>query len=356
MITRFYFLLWLLWALPGAATELPGMPVFIDDMVAKHQFKRDEVTQVLHRAQYRQLVVDAISKPATIKPWPEYRSAFINAGRINGGVKFWARNAAVLEQAEKQYGVPQEIIVAVIGVETLYGRNSGKFRILDALTTLAFGYPPRAEFFRSELENYLLLAREQQWDIFEIHGSYAGAMGFPQFMPSSYLRHGVDYNNDGAINLLTDPIDAIGSVANYLKKYGWKTGEPVAVRVIVNEQACVGSINEPRNVSDWAEVGVSQVTRTTNDLPAMLLDFTVLQGKEFWLAFDNFQVIRLYNNSNFYAMSVYQLAEAIRSARTVSGVNSRIKELVHRHRGLPQYRKQALVAEYLARKKTQKPL
>ena len=316
MITRFYFLLLVLWALPAAAAEFPGMAVFIDEMVAKHQFKRDEVTQVLQRAQYRQIVVDAISKPATIKPWSVYRSAFINVGRINGGVKFWAHNAAVLEQAEKQYGVPQEIIVAVIGVETLYGRNSGKFRILDALTTLAFGYPQRAEFFRSELEHYLLLAREQQWNIFEIHGSYAGAMGLPQFMPSSYLRHAVDFNNDGAINLLTDPTDAIGSVANYLKKYGWKAGEPVAVRVIVNEQACVGSINEARNVSDWAEVGVSQVTRTTNDLPAILLDFTVQQGKEFWLAFDNFQVVRLYNNNNFYAMSVYQLAEAIRSAHT----------------------------------------
>ena len=317
MVIRFHFMLLLLLVLPCAAADLPGIPLFIDEMVAKHQFKRAELVQVLQRAQYRQAVIDAISKPATIKPWPEYRANFINPKRINDGVQFWARYAEALRVAEMQYGVPQEIIVSVIGVETLYGRNSGKFSALDALTTLAFGYPRRTEFFRSELENYLLLAREQEWELFKIKSSYAGALGISQFMPSSYLRHGVDFDNDDVTDLLDDPIDAIGSVGNYLQKYGWQSGEPVAVPATVGEKSCTGSISEARNLFAWAEAGVVPATPVIKDRSALLLDFTVPQGKEFWLAFNNFQVITLYNNSNFYAMSVYQLAEAIRLARAV---------------------------------------
>lgn len=318
MIILFYFILSLLLIFPCAAADLPGIPLFIDEMVAKHQFKRAELVQVLQRAQYKQAVIDAISKPATIKPWPEYSAIFLNDKRISGGVQFWSRYEEALKRAEKQYGVPQEIIVAVIGVETQYGRNSGKFSTLDALTTLAFAYPPRADFFRSELEHYLLLAREQEWELFNIQGSYAGAMGIPQFMPSSYVRHAVDFNNDDVTDLLSDPMDAIGSVANYLQKYGWKSGEPVAVRANVSEVACPGSIRESRNVTAWAEAGIVPVAPVADGMPAMLLDFTVEEGKEFWLTFSNFQVIRLYNHSNFYAMSVYQLAEAIRTARAAA--------------------------------------
>ena len=311
----FYFILSLLFISPGTAADLPGIPLFIDEMVAKHQFKRAELVQVLQRAQYQQAVIDAISKPATIKPWPEYRGVFVNAKRINGGVKFWSQYETALKLAEKQYGVPQEIIVAVIGVETLYGRNSGKFSTLDALTTLAFAYPPRTDFFRSELENFLLLAREQEWELFKVQGSYAGALGIPQFMPSSYLRHAVDFDNDDVTDLLDDPLDAIGSVANYLRKYGWQKEQPVAVRVTVSEKACVGSTSVASNMAAWAEVGIIPETPVADGGLALLLDFTVAEGKEFWLAFNNFQVITLYNNSIFYAMSVYQLAESIRTAR-----------------------------------------
>ncbi len=305
----------LLLAQPCAAAELPGIPQFIDEMVSRHQFKRDDLVQIFQRTQRVQAVIDAISLPATIKPWPEYRANFVNDKRINEGLKFWLSHEETLKQAEWEYGVPQEIIVAVIGVETMYGRNSGRFSTLDALTTLAFDYPRRADFFRSELEHYLLLTREQGWDMFKVKSSYAGALGIPQFMPSSYLNFAVDYNNDNLIDLIDDPVDAIGSVGNYLKNYGWQRGEPVAVLAKVDEQARAGNLSEARSLASWADDGVTPSVEIANEKPAQLLDFTVADGKEYWLTFNNFKVITLYNNSNFYAMSVYQLADALRNAR-----------------------------------------
>lgn len=314
MIMRLSFTLLLL-AQSCAAAELPGIPPFIDEMVSKHQFKRDELEQIFQRTQRVQAVIDAISLPATIKPWPEYRANFINKKRIQEGLIFWMRYEEVLKRAEWEYGVPQEIIVAVIGVETMYGRNSGRFSALEALTTLAFDYPPRANFFRSELEHYLLLAREQDWELFKVKSSYAGALGIPQFMPSSYLNHAADYDNDNMIDLLNEPVDAIGSVANYLKNYGWRRGEPVAVLARVSEKARGGDLSKARSLATWADAGVTPAVTIANEKPALLLDFTVAEGKEYWLTFNNFRVITLYNNSNFYAMSVYQLADAIRNAR-----------------------------------------
>ena len=315
MIFRLFFVLLLLLAAPCVrAAELPGIPQFIDEMVAKHQFKRDELVQVFQHAQYRQAVIDAISTPATIKPWPEYRALFINPKRISGGLQFWLNYAEALQRAEKQYGVPQEIIVALIGVETMYGNNSGKYSVLDALTTLAFDYPRRADFFRSELEQYLLLARDQDFELLKVQGSYAGAMGIPQFMPSSYRKYAVDFSGDGKIDLLHDPVDAIGSVANYLRQYGWSSGEPVAARASIGEDGHIGSLAESRTVALWAASGVQPDKQVEADKTARLVDFTVAEGKEFWLAFKNFDVITRYNNSDFYAMSVHQLAEALRDA------------------------------------------
>jgi len=315
MIFRLFLALLLLLVSPYVcAADLPGIPRFIDEMVSRHQFKRDELEQVFRRAQYRQAVIDAISTPATTKPWPEYRAAFINPKRISGGLQFWQRYADALQRAEKQYGVPQEIIVALIGVETMYGNNSGKFSVLDALTTLAFDYPRRADFFRNELEQYLLLAREQDFELFKVQGSYAGAMGIPQFMPSSYRKYAVDFSGDGKIDLLHDPVDAIGSVANYLKEYGWLSGVPVAARASGGEGARAGSLVESHTVAGWAASGVQPERQVAADITARLIDFTVAEGKEFWLAFNNFDVITRYNNSDFYAMSVHQLTEALRDA------------------------------------------
>lgn len=313
------FLLMLSLALPCAsAATLPGIPEFIEEMVAKHQFKREELENVFAHAQHRPEIIEAISRPATIKPWLEYRAAFVNRQRVKRGLEFWHKYRNTLRRAEKQYGVPQEIIVALLGVETIYGENIGKFRVLDALTTLAFDYPRRASFFRGELENYLLLAREQEFDLLAVRGSYAGAIGIPQFMPGSYRNYAVDFNGNHKTDLLHEARDAIGSVANYLKGYGWVSGEPVAVRAQISGEVCHGAINAARTLAGWAEDGITPGTKLPQELTARLIDFTVEDGKEFWLAFENFRIITLYNNSDFYAMSVFQLAEELKAARASS--------------------------------------
>ncbi len=284
-------------------------------MVARHRFSRDELVSVFAHARHRPEVIEAISRPATIKPWAEYRAAFVNPKRIRLGLEFWNKYRKTLHRAEKIYGVPQEIIVAVIGVETIYGQNAGHFLVLDALATLAFDYPRRADFFRGELEHYLLLARERQFDLLAIRGSYAGAMGIPQFMPGSYRNYAVDFNGNRTIDLLHEDRDAIGSVANYLQGYGWIRGEPVAARAQVGEEACPGEIRTPRSLAEWAAAGVAPGVKYAPDKSARLIDFTVGDGKEFWLAFNNFEVITRYNNNDYYAMSVLQLAEELKAAR-----------------------------------------
>ena len=321
MITRLFISLLLLLVLPVArAADLPGIPEFIHEMVAKHQFKRDELVQVFQEAKHRQDIIDAMNTPSTLKPWVDYRAIFVNPKRISGGMKFWMMHADTLYRAEKKYGVPQEVIISIIGVETLYGRFAGNYRTLDALTTLSFDYPRRVTFFRNELEQYLLLAREQGFDMLNIRASYAGALGIPQFMPSSYRKHAVDFNGDGKIDLLNDPEDAIGSVANYLKQYGWKAGEPVAVRANVDQSDRPKDIGAARSLPAWAELGVVPQTVVEEGLFAYMIDFTVTGGKENWLAFNNFAVITTYNNSVFYAMSVYQLAAELRKARDSYGL------------------------------------
>ena len=296
----------------AGAADLPGIPEFIDEMVAKHQFKRDELVRVFQAAQYRQDVIDAMNTPSTLKPWLEYRAAFINQQRIDGGRKFWLKHAEALDRAEKLYGVPQEIIVAIIGVETLYGQQVGNFRTLDALTTLTFDYPRRVDFFRNELEQYLLLAREQSFDMLNIRASYAGALGIPQFMPSSYRKSAVDFDGDGKIDLMKGSDDAIGSVANYLKQYGWKAGEPVAVLARAEDETLLKDVGAARSLAAWAELGVFPIEKTDDGVYAYLIDFTLPGGKEYWFGFNNFAVITTYNNSSYYAMSVYQLAVELR--------------------------------------------
>lgn len=301
-------------ALTVYAQTLPDIPDFIDEMVVKHHFKREELTKVFDHAEHRPSIIEAISRPATIKPWLEYRAAFVNQSRVQPGLAFWKKYRNTLRRAEQKYGVPQEIIVALIGVETLYGANMGNYRTLDALTTLAFDYPRRADFFRDELESFLLLSREQQFNLLEVKSSYAGAMGIPQFMPSSYRNYAVDFNGNHKIDLLNETVDAIGSVGNYLKGYGWVRGGRIAVPAQVGADSCAGATDAPRNLSDWADVGIEPSVEITRDEPARLLDFTVQDGKEFWLGFNNFEVITRYNNSDFYAMSVFQLAEELKAA------------------------------------------
>lgn len=324
MLIRIFYSLLFVIALPEAfAADLPGIPAFIDDMVAKHQFKREELVKVFEEAQYRQDVIDAINMPATMKPWLDYRATFIDQKRIDSGIKFWRNHVKSLAHATKLYGVPQEIIVAIIGVETMYGKNAGNFRTLDALTTLAFSYPRRAEFFRNELEQYLLLAQEQSFNLLNIKASYAGALGIPQFMPSSYRKHAVDFNVDGKIDLMKGEDDAIGSVANYLKQYGWKADEPVAVRAKIESEGRPNDVGAARSIAAWEALGVTPIGHFDEGVYAYLLDFTLPEGKEYWLGFNNFAVITTYNNSSYYAMTVYQLALELRKKGQRYGLSRR---------------------------------
>ncbi len=304
------FSLGCLLAYPVLPATLPGIPEFIDEMAQKHQFDRNELIRLFEQVEHKPQIIEAISRPATIKPWLEYRAAFVNKKRVKLGLVFWNQHRTALRRAEKIYGVPQEIIVALIGVETIYGQNMGHFRTIDALTTLAFDYPRRSEFFRDELENYLLLAREQHFDLLGTRSSYAGALGIPQFMPSSYRKYAVDFNGNHKTDLLEEATDAIGSVGNYLNAYGWIKGGPVAVPAQLSDGCCVEMTS--RSLEQWAQAGVNVKLRRGG--VSRLLDYTVADGKAYWLGFNNFDVITRYNNSDFYAMSVFELSQQLKAA------------------------------------------
>ncbi|OII56879.1 lytic murein transglycosylase B, partial [Pseudomonas putida] len=212
----------------------PQVAQFVGEMSRDYGFAPEQLMGVFAEVQRKQSILDAISRPAErVKPWKDYRPMFITDARIARGVDFWRQHEAVLARAEQEYGVPAQYIVAIIGVETFFGRNTGNYRVIDALSTLGFDYPPRAEFFRKELREFLLLAREEQLDPLTLKGSYAGAMGLPQFMPSSFRNFAVDFDGDGHINIWNNPDDAIGSVASYFKRHGWVAGEGVVSRAWV---------------------------------------------------------------------------------------------------------------------------
>ena len=297
----------------------PEAQKFIDDMVSKNGFKRPELEQWLAKAEKKQAILDAISRPAEqSKTWKEYRPIFIVPMRVDNGVKFWSENREVLERAEKEFGVPAEMIVSIIGVETNYGRNTGSYNVIDALSTLAFDYPPRAPFFRSELENYLLLTREQKHNPIEFKGSYAGAMGFGQFMPSSYRKWAIDYNGDGFTDIWKSPEDAIGSVANYFVKHGWKPGEPVTVGAHLTGEIPPEQFNTmivPKvSVDEWRQRGINPIAWIPPTTKVIALQFDGAKGLEYWLGLQNFYVITRYNRSPMYAMAVYQLSQDIKLA------------------------------------------
>jgi membrane-bound lytic murein transglycosylase B len=298
----------------------PKVQVFINEMVSKHGFSKAELEKVFSHAHRSDDILALMSKPAEKKlAWYEYRNIFLTRSRIDGGVQFWNRNAAVLAKAEKVYGVAPQIIVAIIGVETRYGGNTGKYAVLDALSTLAFDYPPRAKFFRGELEQYLLLAREEHIDLLNTKGSYAGAMGYGQFIPSSYQRYAVDFDQDGKRDLWDSPMDIIGSVANYLHVNGWTPGAKVADRASVTGNRFKGVIEKglkpEMTVKQLKSAGITPVKPLPADTLAALISLDQKSGPEYWLGLNNFYVITRYNHSPLYAMAVYQLSEEIRQAR-----------------------------------------
>lgn len=266
-------------------------------------------------------VLKAIARPAEgTKEWKDYRPIFITDERVQKGVEFWNEHALTLERAEKFYGVPAEMIVAIIGVETKYGGNKGRNRVIDALATLGLDYPPRAPFFRKELREFLILSKENGLDPLNTWGSYAGAMGYPQFMPSSWRNLAVDFDGDGRRDLINNQVDAIGSVANYFKANGWKTGEPVIVPARIINQDYDSSINKElgtnSTLGEIAKKGLvpREAGSYLSSTAASAIRLQGENGGEFWLGFTNYYVITKYNRSLLYAMAAYQLSQAVKAA------------------------------------------
>lgn len=289
---------------------------FIDEMVEKHQFERKKLQALFSQAEKKDSILEAISRPAEKRlQWKGYRKIFLTDDRIKKGRAFAKKYRQTLERAEKKYGVPAHIITAILGVETRYGRQKGGYRVVDALSTLAFDYPPRSKFFRKELKELLLLAREQDFDVLRLKGSYAGAMGYGQFIPSSYRAYAVDFDDDGIADILNNPIDAIGSVANYFAKHKWQSGQAVAFQTEVNGGAYSALIHKKLLPSHTLEALKSAGVRVPDQYalsqPAKLQTLLGANGEEYWVTLQNFYVITRYNHSHLYAMAVYQLSQEV---------------------------------------------
>jgi membrane-bound lytic murein transglycosylase B len=293
---------------------------FVADTAKSSGMAPEEIRGWLAQARYQPSIIRAITRPAESKTWRDYRPIFITDARISAGRDFMAEHHGDLARVEAETGVPAEYITAIIGVETYYGANTGSYRVLDALYTLAFFYPKRAEFFRGELSNLFALAKEERLDLATLRGSYAGAMGWGQFMPSSYRSYAKDGDGDGQRNLLTSSADAIASVANYFVGYGWQRGQPVFVRAQMDSGAApfVPENFEPTySLAQLASKGY-RPTELAPDLPATLITLDGADGPESWIGYKNFYVITRYNRSPMYAMAVHQLAQALKAGEAVA--------------------------------------
>jgi membrane-bound lytic murein transglycosylase B len=306
--------------------ERDDVRTFLSAMEQRHGFARSELSDIFGRVRLSDSVLTAISRPAETMPWHRYRQIFLQPDRIRQGAEFWRNNAAALERAREVYGVPEELIVAIIGVETRYGRNTGQHKVIDALATLAFDFPRRSQFFMGELEQYLLLVREQDMDPHALKGSYAGAMGIPQFISSSYRRYAVDFDGDGRVDIWTNPADAIGSVGNYFSRHGWLKGGLVTLPATVDGNGLRGELSaglEPDlAAADLERLGIAPPMPLPAGEKVRILELEQEHGMEYWLGFWNFYVITRYNHSALYAMAVYQLADRIRgeyAGRAASG-------------------------------------
>ena len=300
--------------------DRPEVQEFIREVSSRHGFAEGELLQLFSRVHRTEPILEAIQPPPPkARSWEEYRANFVNPRRIAAGEGFWKTHRRALARAERRYGVPAEYIVAIIGVETFYGRNAGRWRVVDALTTLAFDYPARASYFRSELEQYLLLSRDTGADVFSVRGSYAGAIGIPQFMPSSTRRFAVDFDGSGAVDLRGSPADAIGSVANFLKEHGWESGEEVLFEAKLTGEAwrplADGTVDPKHSLDDLRQAGV-QFDAPQKQARAALVELeTPERPSEYRVGLRNFYVLTRYNRSAFYASVVHDLAQALRQHR-----------------------------------------
>jgi membrane-bound lytic murein transglycosylase B len=285
---------------------------FVARMERDHGIPAEETRRVLSAAEIQPPILEAMRRPAEkVKPWHEYRQIFLTDKRIDAGVQFWHEHRGELERISADTGVPPEIIVGILGVETFYGRITGRYRVIDALSTLAFEYPPRSRFFTSELEQFLLLAREQGIDPHTATGSYAGAMGGPQFISSSYRAYAVDASGDGRVDLWENWTDIMGSVANYFTAHGWQNGETIVTRIPGDIPADLLSdgLRLDRDLSRLVEFGVSDGEAQK----VMVFELEAENGPQYWVGHKNFYVITRYNRSNMYAMAVYELGQAVRA-------------------------------------------
>lgn len=290
---------------------------FIEKMVTEHQFDKGDLTTLLNKAVVKDSILKAMSSPAERRlKWHEYRRIFLKPNRINGGIKFWQENKKLLDAASKKYGVPAEIIVAIIGVETRYGGNTGSYKVLDSLTTLGFHFPKRAKFFKSELKHFLLLCREEGFDPYEPKGSYAGAMGKSQFISSSYRAYAVDGDGDKKRDLWNSHADIIYSVAHYFSKHGWSNNPLITQQTTVKGDAFKKLINSSLKLKHTLQDLKNNQVEIPSGIPlktkVKLLELQQAKHAEYWLAFDNFYVITRYNHSRLYAMAVFQLGQEIK--------------------------------------------
>ena len=309
-------------------TSREDVQAFITDLVTNEGFEPAYVRKVFQDVESRQSILDAISRPAErVRPWSEYRKIFITPSRISGGVDFYRAHEARLQAVAASTGVPAEMITAIIGVETFYGTRTGSFRVVEALSTLAFDYPPRSAFFKGELRHLFLLGREERLDVGALQGSYAGAMGPPQFIPSSYRAYAVDGDGDGRRDLLNNWDDIFASVANYFVRHNWQAGQPVVTQARLASDAPRPEPTElilRDTVKSLQRQGVQFTTDLPDSAPALMVTLQGEAGEEFWVGFQNYYTITRYNRSSMYALAVFQLSEAIRAGVQKSVADSRV--------------------------------
>ena len=314
-------------ALAGGYAGHPAAEAVIDELVAEEGFDRGELEAILSTASRQDSIIKAMDRPAEkSKAWFEYRAIFLTDKRIQGGVKFWNENEAILDEVANQYGVPPEIIVAIIGVETYYGANTGRLPVFDSLVTLGFDYPRRSKFFLRELEQFLLLTREEGFDPAEVTGSYAGAMGLGQFISSSYRYYTVDHDQDGKRDLWNSRQDIVASVANYFKEHGWRDSHAITSQAqFTGNPDTIDSSNKlkPSHIySDLNKQGFVADMPIGQDEQVSLFVLENKNGNEYWIGLHNFYVITRYNHSHMYAMAVYQLSREVKQQRNLNVASS----------------------------------
>lgn len=308
----------------GDFDNYDALKTLISEVESEGMYTNAELNDLFFEVERQKVTLDLMSRPAeTVKQWKDYRPHFLTDRNISKGVDFWNKYHEALEVAEQQLGVPPEVIVAILGVETRYGANKGRLKVIDSLATLAFDFPRRSEYFTQELKNFLALTKEQGLDPLAIKGSYAGAMGYPQFMPSSWRKLGIDFDGDNKADLINNPIDAIGSIANYFKENGWQAEENIAFSataaagnyddIINNKQ--LSTIN---TLGELKAKGFSVQTSLEDATPASVISLEGDNGTEYWIGLNNFYVITTYNRSTMYAMAVFQLSQAIKEAKNTS--------------------------------------